>query len=484
MVYPPGQQITIRDGGIGARATLTALPLVVGVTSSGEEKRLYQFSDPDELLDTVGRGPAAELALGALLSAGGVLLLKTEATTPGANTSPSAELTGSATGTITLSGTPVLPFRGSLLITKGGTLGDGKFRYTLDGGYTWSAERTIPAGGTFAIPGSGLTVTFVPGVGPAFYDAGDQHTWTSTAPHYTTTDIAAAMGANLRGQLGTRTVRRVFAAGKNAAASAAATMAGAFETQMADLEANFYYARLIMDAGEDTPGNAQSAFATFQDPRVAVAYGNADVVALDAFEAFGIGRFPASHPVCERAAGTDLSENLGRYLSGPLRGVVAITHDERTNQAFGEEDRIITLRSEAAEGGFRVTNGFLKSAPSSDFSYLDWGFVIDELCSIVQRVQNTWRLRKVRVLADGTGRIDPRDARVLEQEVLAPLNAALRQPLTVEGFNGHVSALEFTIDRQHDVLSTRTVRTNAGIVPLPPLEGIETRIGFVRQVAV
>ncbi|MFO7178980.1 MAG: DUF2586 family protein [Pseudomonadota bacterium] len=483
-MYPPGQTITVRDGGVGNNGTPTSLPLVIGVTSLGSANKLYQFSDPNLLKDTLGRGPAVEFALACLLSAGAVMVLKTAASTAGINSSVAKSPVGSSTGTITLSGTPLVSMRARVEIRTTGTLGTGKFRYSLDGGYTFSADRTIPAGGTFTIPGTGVTATFVPGAGAVFFEAGDVHTWTSTAPHYTTSDIAAAMGSNLRGQLGARSVRRVFAAGKNASASAAATMAAAFATEMAALEANFYYARLLMDAGEDSTSNARSAFGAFADPRVAVAYGNADVVSLDSFEGFGVGRYPAALPISERAAGTDLSENIGRFLSGPLRGVVAITHDERTATAFSEDDRIITLRSEAAAGGFYVTNGYLKSAAGSDFSYLDWGYTLDEALSIVQRVQNTWKLRKVRVLADGTGRIDPRDARTLEQEVLAPLNAALKRPLTIEGFNGHVSDLSYTIDREHDVLTTKTIRSSLGLVPLPPIEGVETVAGFARAVTV
>jgi hypothetical protein len=278
-------------------------------------------------------------------------------------------------------------------------------------------------------------------------------------------------------------VRRVFLAGKNATASAAATMAGAVDTELTSLESNFYYARAVMDAGEDTTANVLTSWGSFSDSRVAAAYGNADVIALDSFEGFGVGRFPVTLPVAERAAGTDLSENIGRYLSGSLRGVRAVTHDERTATAFSADDKLITLRSEAGGGGFYVTNGYLKSAIGSDFLYLDWGYTLDEVCTVIQRVQNTWKLRKVRVLTDGTGKIDPRDAKILEQEVQVALNAALKRPMTIEGFNGHVSDLSYTIDRDNDVLTSKTIRSSCNVVPLPPIEGVETTVGFSRAVA-
>jgi hypothetical protein len=482
-VYPPGQTITVRDGGTGSIGSGSSFPLIVGGSSLGVANTLYQFTDPNLAKATVGRGPGVEWLLAAINSAGGAMFLKTATTTAGTNSAVVKTAVSTSTGTVTLAGAPYISMRATVKITKTGTVAVGKFIYSLDGGNNWSGERTIPSGGSFPIPGTNVTATFVPGAGAIFFELGDVHTWTSTAPHYTTSDLAAAMGTNLRSQLGTKKVRRIFLAGKNATASAAATMAGALDTELTSLETNFYYARGVMDAGEDTTANAITQFGTFSDNRCAVVFGNADVVSLDSFEGFGVGRYSAALPVAERAAGTDLSENIGRYLSGSLRGVRAVTHDERTATAFTADDKIITLRSEVDGSGFYVTNGFLKSAIGSDFNYLDWGFTIDEACTVIQRVQNTWKLRKVRVLADGTGRIDPRDARILEQEVLSALNAALRQPRTIEGFTGHVSDLSYTIDRETDVLSTKTIRSSASLVPLAPVEGVTTDIGFARAVA-
>jgi hypothetical protein len=50
-------------------------------------------------------------------------------------------------------------------ISTSGELGTGAFQYSLDGGTTYSAAITIPAGATYALAPSGATVTFVPGAG-------------------------------------------------------------------------------------------------------------------------------------------------------------------------------------------------------------------------------------------------------------------------------------------------------------------------------
>jgi hypothetical protein len=62
----------------------------------------------------------------------------------------------------------------------------------------------------------------------------------------------------------------------------------------------------------------------------------------------------------------------------------------------------------------------------------------------------------VRILTDGTGRIDPLDAVRIEKAVTSKLRAAIKGP-TVEGVPDmdHVSDLLFTVDLTNDVKTTR-----------------------------
>lgn len=480
MVYPPGQSMTIRDGGVGLVSTATALPLIMGVTSGGVADTLYQFTDPNEASDTVGDGPAAELALATINAAGGCLLLKTQASTAGSNGSVTPTRVGTSTGTITVAGTPRDSYEVEVQITATGTLGAGRFKYTLDDGYTFSAEYTIPAGGSFALPDTGLTLTFVPGAGPIHYEKGDRHAFDATAPLYTTADLSAAFTA-LLAQIGPRRIRQVFLSGKHASAADAATMAAAFATHLATLETNKHYARGIMDAGLDTPANVLTSFAAFADDRVAVVYGDADVVSLNAKPGWGVPKLPALNPFAERAAVASLSENIGRYLSGALRGVRAISHDEGRSTQFSETAKINTLRTHPGSTGFYVTNGYLKSPAGSDFLYYDWGRTIDEICETVEEAQQKWILAKLRSLTDGTGKLDPKDGARVEAAVRAALKARLLDPINAEGQRGHVSGLAYSVDLTNDFLGTRQLRSTTAAVPLSPVEEVASVVGFTRS---
>lgn len=486
-MYPPGQSFTVKENGIGLTSAQTALPLVIGVTSGGTAATLYQYSNAQALKDAQGYGPAVELAA-PIADRGGVLLLKTASSTAGSSSAVTAHLKGTATGTVTLSGAPYNHHYGRIVITKTGTLGAGKFKYSLDASplltsdqYTYSEELTIPSGGTYSIPHTNVVATFVPGAGPTYFEATDYHTWEDTAPHYTTTDLGTAITA-LLAQIGTRQIRKVFFAGKNASASGAATMAAAVATHMATLATNFYFGRAMMDGGKDTAANFLTSFASFADSRVVPIFGDEAIATLNTFAGWGTPHLPFLNAVAERAAIAQLSENLGRKASGPLRGVVAISDDEGLTQQFSESDKVITGRSFRGEAGFYVTNGFLKSPAGSDFKYWDWGVTIDEGCTIVHAAQQAWLLSKQRVLTDGSGNIDSRDAARINKMVLAALKVGLLDPNNIEGFKGHVSGLSYAVDETTNFLSSQQLQSAFGAVPLPPVEGFTTTVGFTRSV--
>lgn len=481
MGYPPGQQLTVRDGGIGLTSSADLPPLVVGVTSGGVVDTLYSYSDPNKLLDDQGDGPAVEMAAPVIEAAGACLLLKTNAGTAGSNGSVTKTPVGTSTGTVTVAGTPRDSYEFIGRIKKTGALGVAKFDYSLDDGYEFSDELTVPAGGTYAIPNTGLTLTFVPGGGPVLFELGDKHEFDSVAPHYTTGNIGTAITA-LLAQLGNRYIHELYFAGKNSSAANAATMAAAIATHLNTLHTRGYHCRALMDAGNDTPANVLSSFASFADARVGVCYGDCDVVGMNSFAGWAVPKRAAVNVIAERAAGSDLSENLGRKESGLLRGVRAISHDEGTNTQFSEADKITTLRTYQGQAGFYVTNGYLKSPSGSDFLYWDWGRVIDVMCRTTFAAQDKWLLKKLRSLKDGTGKLDPRDGSRVNAAVRRALKAVLLDPVNIEGYKGHVSGLSYAVDETNDFLSSREMLSNGFAVPLVPVETIKTQIGFARSV--
>lgn len=483
MVYPPGQTLTVRDGGLALISTQTSLPLIIGYASGGTANTLYVTTDPQSCKDTLGHGAAVELALPVIAQAGGALVLATATTVAAVNGSLTPARTSTSTGTIAATGAALRSYRASIVITTTGTVATGKFKYSLDGGYTYSPTITIPGGGTYSPPGSGITWTFTPGAGPVFFEAGDTFTGTNTAAFYNVTDLGNAYTA-FTAQIGIRKIDQVYFAGSPASATAGATLAASVATFGTTLQSQHQFTRIVMDSsGSDTGANCLTNFSsTFSDSRVCACFGEADVVSLDPIQGFGVPRIPASQVVAERAAGAEISENLGRALSGALRGVRAITKDEYLNTVFSADDKITTLRTDPDLGaGFYITSGYLKSASGSDFMYYDYGRSLDRGCKIIVPIQATWKNRKVRTLTDGTGAIDPRDAQPLADSVRSALKSGLETP-TKDGLPSHVSGQQYDINLTNNVQQTRTLQTTYAQVPNPPIETVATVVGFATKV--
>lgn len=497
MAYPGTVTITVQDGGLQLVSGGQNFPLVFGVSSAGTTNTLYLGTDPQTFKTAVGRGPGVDIALDCIAATGGCLFMKTAASVAGVNSAVTKTAVGSSTGTITLSaGGATHDFQGKIRIKKTGAAGVAKFDYSLDrlnttadAERTFSEEIVVPAGLTYAMPGSGITLTFVPGGGPTIFELGDVHTFTSTCAHYNTTDLGNAMTALLASPLLiNRKIRKVCWSGNPASASAAATLAAAIATHMATLATNKHFARSMMDGGSvDTSSNYLSAFsAVFTNSRVADCYALDDVISPQPFAGFGIPRVSGLFSMFGRAVRAQISENLGRVASGPLDGVVAIANDERTATLFSEADKTLTFRTDQSTPGFFITNGYLKSAAGSDFLYWDYGVLLDEGTTVVDREIARYRLSKVRTvrIANQVGRpIDPRNAAQIEMAINAQLAEVMRGP-TVDGHPSHCEEQAFTIDQTNDVFGTRIVRGTYRPVPLPPAENLDVTVGLARSVAV
>lgn len=91
-------------------------------------------------------------------------------------------------GSVTLTGKPNNAFFVRIMITGKGGLNEAVFKYSINGGYTYSDEMTVPLAGSFDIPDTGLNITFSVTDGQE-YETGDLFGWKTTAPELTNEDV-------------------------------------------------------------------------------------------------------------------------------------------------------------------------------------------------------------------------------------------------------------------------------------------------------
>lgn len=486
----PQTTTTVRDGQMDLIGPAGDFPVVFGCSSAGTVATANLYTDANAALDALGYGPLTEVGMLAIRAAGGAILVKLTGSVAGTNSAVTAIRIGTSVGTITVSGAAFRDYRVRVLITQTtAALGSGAFKYSLDNGNTYSEELTIPSGGVYAIPKSGLTITFALQAGTPDFEAGDVHTFTATCGHWNPTNLAAGMAALLVSPLLIgRKIRKVGFAGIPADAATAATNAAAVATYMAQLQGLDHFARCMLDGGSnDSASNHLANFvAAFYDSRCMDCYGLEESITPAPIPGFGLAYVSVLCRTFERAVlqTTEISESLARVRSGVITGVKSTTlgFNEELQQAFTEDNKVTTHRTNRNKGGgVYVNKDFLKSPVGSDFKYWPWGIVLDEGCTAIVAALADWTMSNLRASSEEVaGGLDKRDAARVKKSVDTRLGAVMAGP-TKDGLPSHVSEQDFTVATAYDFVGTQRLKCTYRVVPEIPIGGTDLTVGLVRS---
>lgn len=462
----PDVNITVQDGALGIVPEDTSnIILHVGVASSGTDLEIESLTTQQQIVDTFGRGPLVDAMALDLATAGGpVLGARIASTTAGA--CGAVDQTGTGVATLVASGAANDAYDVQVEITKGGpnlAANTGAFKYSLDGGNSWSDEIAIPTGGIYVIPDTGITITWTDGVGTDFV-VGDTYDFTSTAPSYALSDLQTALTTILGDP---RDWACLHVVGAAATVAAAAAMAAALDTIMVEQETNFRYAFAVIEAPHDTDATVITAFASTSSKRVMAVADTAQQLS----PITGLVRSrPAAWPVVARIAAVPIHEDLGRVRTGGIVGVTELDRDEQLTPGL-DAARLTTLRTIIGLPGFWVTSGRMLAPAGSDFTYVQNRRVMDRACAIA-RSELLEYLNDSVLLDPTTGLILEREARAIE----AVVNAALTNELVNAG---HASSATVLIDRNHDINSDATMPVTIQVEPRGYMRTISVSIGFV-----
>jgi hypothetical protein len=480
------QTLTVRDPGLGTVEPATSIPLVTGYSSLGTENEMRSYSSLPALLEAEGQGQAVEAAAHILSVAGGpVRFMKTPTSVPGeTGTVTKTGGGGGSTGTLGFSGNPHDDYEVAFEIMATGDLGTGRFRYTLDDGGTYSEVITIPAGGTFVVPNTGLTATFTPGAGPLFFEVGDVFKMDATAPMWNASDLGDAVTAIL---VDSTSWDYLVLAGKPATGLAASLSFAALDTHLATMFNKNKFRRAMMDAGNEDAATVRAAFSAVTSRRIAVCFGDVAMTSAKPFAGWSTPKRPAVNVFAARAARALISEDLARGGStAPLPGVLAITHDEFQTETM-DEAKFSTLRTWEGAAGFFIEGARYKSPAGSDFEFWQHGRIMDAACKTVFEAQAQFHSVEFRTKPDGS--LDPADAARVEKEVDPRLEAVIGRgvqntgPKNASGLPGHVSDFAYRVSRTEKMLQTKTLATEVAIRPLGYAKFITTSLGFAANVA-
>lgn len=370
--------------------------------------------------------------------------------------------TGPATALATSTFSPVDSYVIQVAITTAGALGVGGFKYSLDGGKTFSAALAIPASGVYTIAGKGVVLTFA-----GTFTAGDIYANGTTPPGYSTGDLNTALTALLADPSSWGFIHVV---GKPASAAAAATLAGIVDAAMTAAETSFRYVHAELECPQEEGDAAiKTAFLNFTSARVGVSVGDVDLFSRLTGQ---IDRRCGAWALTARLGAIALSKNPMAVRLGRLKNVQGLYRDESATPGL-DDARFTTFRTLKGKPGYYITRFRMMAAPGSDYTFGMNRRVMDRACELARAAYLDFLGDDVRV--DDAGHIDERDAQKVDGTVTAQCDEGLKDTATGRS---DVSAVSTTLSRTDNLLQSSNATAEVAIRPKGYLDFIGVTIGF------
>ena len=466
----PAVTQTEQDGAIGVLPAGTNIIAMVGVCDTGTAAVPAAYARVADVVTAFTGGPLVCFGAAAIENTGKpVLFCKCAASTAATEATLNiAGVTGTSVVTWGADTTANDDYEFVFTVTLGGTIGTGPISYTLsyDNGNTVGPVTSLGTANTLVFANSG-------GVGLAFAAGtlitGDVVKGRTYAPSGNSGDVVAALEA-LR--LSAQSWDTVLCT-----SPIDGTIAAAVATEMALMPTKTFLGCFRMPLLTETEATYLTAWNTAFSG-FANTYMGATAGAARCFSPatgrnerrpvlFTAGPFMASQSEEIDAAWVDLGSLAGTTIRDSNGNPVH--HDETVNPGL-DDARAIVLRTFANVQGVYINNPNMLSASGSDFQYYQHRRIMN-LAKITLDAYFVRRLSKPVAVSAITGFILESEA----QEIEAGAKSALRSVLMAKP---KASAIDFTLSRTDNILSTKTMTGQASVVPLAYPKAINISVGF------
>ena len=363
-----------------------------------------------------------------------------------------------------------------ILFVTGGTRGTAgiTYKYSLDGGTTYSAVVALGTDTTIVIPETGVGIA----IGAGTILANQTATFSTVGPRMSNANVITALEALRVSNLPWESV---YVAGLNATSSEVSTL----DSWLATLEGTGKFRMGFLHARGKNSGESEAtylaamgtAFNSSSSTRLVVCADRGDLPS----PIRGIVQArPSALAVVARTMSVDIGRDPAALVDGPVNGFRLDTlagnpkhHDEALFPGV-DALRLATLRTWDGLQGTYITNAPALSPTGSDYVYVQHIRIANAMC---EKAFQLFRQRiSLGVKRDqATGFIDESDAQDIESTVnLGLTNTA----------QGRVSAYRFDLSRSDDISS------NAGAIltgtldvsALAYVKGMEVKFRFVRTI--
>lgn len=186
---------TVTDGLLGITSDKgTGVHIKIGASPKESSSPIIILGNmtATKIKDKLGLSPLADAVMDSVENGSNrILCIPVKASTAG--TVGDVSTSSGSHGTCTVTGTPHNAYDVVIKITAPGALNEAAFQYSIDGGYSFSEEFTVPLTGVYQLANTGLSITLALSEGNTEFTVGETYFFQTTAPEMTNQDVLSAI---------------------------------------------------------------------------------------------------------------------------------------------------------------------------------------------------------------------------------------------------------------------------------------------------
>ena len=187
--------VKVEDGNLGrSSSTGTGTSIKIGISNivSKAPILITGTMNAKTIKEKLGETPLADACIDAVENgAASIYCIPVKAGTVGEIGKVTEEKTGY--GSFEVTGTPNNAYDIVVEVMDSGECNEGSFRYSVDGGITFTEEMTIPITGEAVLSATGLSAKFTDAEGGDSFKEGDRFTFSTTSPAMSNQDVISAV---------------------------------------------------------------------------------------------------------------------------------------------------------------------------------------------------------------------------------------------------------------------------------------------------
>ncbi len=432
---------------IGVSPVKSKGPIIITGTSTAAKMKEKLGLSPlaDSVMDSCENGAGKVICIPAGASAKGTI----------------TEAESKSEGTCSMTGEPYNVFSVKVEMTGKGGLNMAAFRYTTDGGASWSEDLTVPLSGEYELAGTGLKLAFALDEGKSFA-VGDSFSWTTTAPKMTGPDVLKALDSLKHLNVEAEFVHIV-------GGMTPELWAAASEVQKELAESYHKVFFFVLEAYEPEVGEEPEAYVErLKEDRKKVKNYDIQVVAARGVYTGMDGLTRETNLaglVCGFYAKTKVHKSIGETAVISVQEGKLTLRPEGIEEHIGELDEsgYLTFRQYDGLAGYYVTNARMMSPEGSDYRYAEDVRVKNKIIRKT-RLEALKQLQSEVDLSDIDG-----DLKAKAQFIQAPLENMVE--------TGEISAVQVDVPGGQDILKTETLELVIRYVPRGTIREIVIDLG-------